>query len=139
MEHGMAERIVQGSFSPDRLAESSGPISLDLAVFTLVGRELSVLLTERTEAPYPAFWALPGGLRRKGTSLDAQAREQQAAVTGTDGGWIEQLKTFDRPQQLDSAGHIEAPGPDPRGDVLSVAYIPILPSPLADASAERQG
>jgi 8-oxo-dGTP diphosphatase len=139
MEHGMAERIVERSFSPDRLAESSGPISVDLAVFTLVGRELSVLLTERTEPPYPAFWALPGALRRKGISLDAQARAQQAAVTGTDGGWIEQLKTFDRPQQLDSGGRVEVPGRDPRGDVLSVAYIAILPSALAEACAERKG
>ena len=97
----MAERIVERSFSPDRLEESSGPISVDLAVFTLVGRELSVLLTERTEPPYPSFWALPSALRRKGISLDAQARAQQADVTGADGGWIEQLKTFDRPQQLD--------------------------------------
>src|SRR5258708_25887759 len=97
MKHGMAERIVQRSFSPDRLAESSGPISVDLAVFTLVGRELSVLLTERTEAPYPAFWALPGALRRKGTSLDAPSREPQAAVTRTDRGLIAQLQTFDRP------------------------------------------
>src|SRR5487761_798940 len=139
MEHGMAERIVQGSFSPDRLAEASGPISVDLAVFTLVGRELSVLLTERTEAPYPAFWALPGALRRKSISLDAQARTLQAAVTGTDGGWIEQLKTFDRPQQVDSGGHIEVPGRDPRGDVLSVSYIAIVPSALAEACAERKG
>src|SRR5258708_14758315 len=124
MAHGMAERIVHGSFSPDRLAESSGRISLDLAVFTLVGRELSVLLTERTEAPYPAFWALPGALRRKGISLDAQARTLQSAVTGTDGGWIEQLKTFDRPQQVYSGGHVEVPGPDPRGAVLSVSCYP---------------
>src|SRR5260370_42703575 len=139
MEHGMAEGIVQGSFSPGRLPESRGPISLDLAVFPLVGRELSVLLTERTESPYPAFWALPGALRRKGISLDAQARSLQSAVTGTDGGWIEQLKTFDRPQQVDSGGRIEVPGRDPRGDVLSVAYIAILPSALAEACAERTG
>jgi len=135
----MAERIVERSFSPDRLEESSGPISLDLAVFTLVGRELSVLLTERTEPPYPSFWALPGALRRKGISLDAQARAQQADVTGADGGWIEQLKTFDRPQQLDSLGHVVVPGRDPRGDVMSVAYIAIVPTALAEVCAERKG
>ena len=138
MKHGMAERIVERSFSPDRLEESSGPISLDLAVFTLVGRELSVLLTERTEPPYPSFWALPGALRRKGISLDAQARAQQADVTGADGGWIEQLKTFDRPQQLDAGGHVVVPGRDPRGDVMSVAYIAIVPAALAEVCAERK-
>src|SRR5450830_178629 len=139
MRHEMAERIVERSFSPDRLAESSGPISVDLAVFTLVGRELSVLLTERTEPPYPGFWALPGSLRRPGISLDAQARARQAAVTGLEGGWIEQLKTFDRPQQLDSAGQVVVPGRDPRGDVMSVAYIAIVPSALAEVWAERTG
>lgn len=139
MKHGMAERIVERSFSPDRLAESSGPISVDLAVFTLVGRELSVLLTNRTEAPYPGFWALPGSLRRPGVSLDAQARARQAAVTGLDGGWIEQLKTFDRPQQVDAAGNVVVPGRDPRGDVLSVAYIAIVPTALAEVCAERKG
>src|SRR6266849_3256294 len=137
MKHGMAERIVERSFSPDRLAESSGPISVDLAVFTLVGRELSVLLTNRTEPPYPGFWALPGMLRRKDISLDAQARAQQAAVTGLDGGWIEQLKTFHRPQQLDAGGHVVVPGRDPRGDVLSVSYIAIVPTALAEQCAEH--
>jgi len=139
MKHGMAERIVERAFSPDRLAESSGPISVDLAVFTLVGRELSVLLTERSEPPYPGFWALPGRLRRPGISLDAQARAQQTAVTGIEGGWIEQLKTFHRPQQVDGGGHVVVPGRDPRGDVLSVAYIAIVPTALAESCCERTG
>jgi 8-oxo-dGTP diphosphatase len=137
MAHGMAERIVERAFSPDRLAESSGPISIDLAVFTLVGRELSVLLTERTEPPYPGFWALPGTLRRPGESLDSQARALQAALTGIEGGWIEQLKTFHRPQRVDAGGHIVVPGRDPRGDVLSVAYIAIVPTALAESCAGR--
>jgi 8-oxo-dGTP diphosphatase len=137
MWHGMAERIVEGTFSSDRLAEASGPISVDLAVFTLVGRELSVLLTERTEPPYPGFWALPGSLRRPGVSLDSQARALQAAVTGIEGGWIEQLKTFHRPQQVDAGGHVVVPGRDPRGDVLSVAYIAIVPTALAESCSER--
>jgi 8-oxo-dGTP diphosphatase len=118
------------------LIESSCPVSVDLAVFTLAGRELSVLLRRRTEPPYPDFWALPGGLRCPGTSLDAQARALQVGITGVDGGgWIEQLKTFHRPQQLDSAGRVVVPGRDPRGDVLSVAYIAIVPVALAEACA----
>jgi len=137
MAHGMAERVVERSFSGDRLEESSGPISVDIAVFTLAGRELSVLLTERTEPPYPGFWSLPGTLRRAGISLDAQARSLQTAVTGIEGGWIEQLKTFHRPQQVDAAGHIVVPGRDPRGDVLSVSYIAIVPTALAESCAEH--
>ncbi|MEO8744625.1 MAG: NUDIX hydrolase [Candidatus Dormiibacterota bacterium] len=137
MKHEMAERVIARSFGDDPLAASSSPVSVDLAVFTLAGRELSVLLTERTEPPYPGFWALPGRLRRPGASLDSQSRDLQSTVTGVDGGWIEQLKTFHRPQQLDGAGHVVIPGRDPRGDVLSVAYIAIVPTALAESCVER--
>jgi 8-oxo-dGTP diphosphatase len=122
------------------LTESSCPVSVDLAVFTRAGRELSVLLRRRADPPYPGFWALPGGLRCPGTSLDSQARALHVGITGIDGGWIEQLKTFHRPQQLDAGGHVVVPGRDPRGDVLSVAYIAIVPVALAEACAgERDG
>lgn len=117
------------------LAESSCPVSVDLAPFTLAGRELSVLLRERAEPPYPGFWALPGGLRCAGTSLEAQARALQTAITGIEGGWVEQLKTFHRPEQTDASGRVIVPGRDPRGDVLSVAYIAIVPTALADRCA----
>jgi 8-oxo-dGTP diphosphatase len=120
------------------LAESSCPVSVDLAVFTLAGRELSVLLRQRADPPYPGFWALPGGLRCPGSSLDSQARALQVGITGVDGGWIEQLKTFHRPQQLDAAGHVVVPGRDPRGDVLCVAYIAIVPAAAAEACAGQK-
>jgi 8-oxo-dGTP diphosphatase len=120
------------------LVESSCPVSVDLAVFTLAGRELSVLLRQRADPPYPGFWALPGGLRCPGSSLDSQARALQVGITGVDGGWIEQLKTFHRPQQLDSAGHVVVPGRDPRGDVLCVAYIAIVPVAAAEACAGQK-
>jgi 8-oxo-dGTP diphosphatase len=117
------------------LEASSCPVSVDLAVFTLAGRELSVLLRSRADPPYPGFWALPGELRCPGTSLDAQARALQARTAGVEGGWIEQLKTFHRPQQVDAAGRIVVPGRDPRGDVMSVAYIAIVPTALAETCA----
>jgi 8-oxo-dGTP diphosphatase len=122
------------------LMESSCPVSVDLAVFTLAGRELSVLLRQRVEPPYPGFWALPGGLRCPGTSLDAQARALQAGITGVEGGWVEQLKTFHRPQQSDAAGRVIVPGRDPRGDILCVAYIAIVPTALAeDCAGDKDG
>jgi len=131
--------MVEQTVSRD-LVESSCPVSVDLAVFTLAGRELSVLLRRRDNPPYPGFWALPGELRCPGTSLDSQARSFQTGITGIEGGWIEQLKTFHRPQQLDAGGHVVVPGRDPRGDVLCVAYIAIVPVALAEACAgEKQG
>jgi 8-oxo-dGTP diphosphatase len=139
MEHGMVERrAISGlSVSQGSLAESNCPISVDLALFTLVGRELSVLLRERTQAPYPGFWSLPGELHDSGLPLDTQARGLHRAITNLESGWIEQLKTFHRPQQNDSSGQVVVPGRDPRGDVVSVAYIAIVPTALAEACSGR--
>jgi 8-oxo-dGTP diphosphatase len=138
MGHGMVERMAGRDLvarSQGSLAEASCPVSLDLAVFTLAGRELSVLLSRRAEPPYPGFWALPGGLHCPGTALDEQARELHKGITGLEGGWIEQLKTFHRPEQTDASGQVVVPGRDPRGDVLAVAYIAIVPTALAERCA----
>src|SRR3981189_1291237 len=133
MAHGMVERTIQGLAVGDPLAESSRPISADLTLFTLAGRELSVLLRERVEPPYPGFWALPGELHRPGVPLDTQARGMLRTIAGLETGWIEQLKTFHRPQQTDRSGQVVVPGRDPRGDVVSVAYIAIVPSAQAES------
>jgi 8-oxo-dGTP diphosphatase len=138
MGHEMVERMKSQDLaarSQVALNDATCPVSLDLAVFTLAGRELSVLLRRRADPPYPGFWALPGGLHCPGTALDAQARELHKGITGLEGGWIEQLKTFHRPQQTDASGQVVVPGRDPRGDVLAVAYIAIVPTALAEASA----
>jgi 8-oxo-dGTP diphosphatase len=65
--------------------------------------------------------------------IDTQARAMVRTITGLESGWIEQLKTFHRPQQVDRSGQVVVPGRDPRGDVVSVAYIAIVPTALADA------
>jgi nicotinate-nucleotide pyrophosphorylase (carboxylating) len=140
MKHGMVERT-PGPRLVNRHAEledASCPVAIDLAVFTLAGRELSVLLVQRSEPPYPGFWALPGRLHLPGESLDAQARLLHQGITGLEGGWIEQLKTFHRPQQTDASGQIVVPGRDPRGDVISVAYIAIVPTAQAESCAGRK-
>lgn len=132
VERTPRQRLATGNAA---LEDSSCPVAVDLAVFTLAGRELSVLLRQRSESPYPGFWALPGGLHSPGTSLDAQARALHQGITGLEGGWIEQLKTFHRPEQTDSSGQIVVPGRDPRGDVIAVAYIAIVPTAQAERCA----
>jgi 8-oxo-dGTP diphosphatase len=138
----MVERTPRHTLATGHVAldDASCPVSVDLAVFTLAGRELSVLLSLRSEPPYPGFWALPGGLHCPGTSLDAQARSLHEGITGLEGGWIEQLKTFHRPEQADAAGQVVVPGRDPRGDVIAVAYIAIVPTAQAERCAgEKDG
>jgi 8-oxo-dGTP diphosphatase len=136
---GRAAARAAGAAAGGDLEAASCPVSVDLAVFTLAGRELSVLLRQRSDPPYPGFWAVPGALHCPGQALDAQARALHEAITGLEGGWVEQLKTFHRPQQTDAAGQVVVPGRDPRGDVLAVAYIAIVPTALAEQCSGSRG
>ncbi|MDQ3855040.1 MAG: NUDIX hydrolase [Chloroflexota bacterium] len=87
-----------------------------------------VLLGRRPHPPYPGYYALPGELRRVAISVDELARQLLARTTGLDRAWVEQLGTFDRPEKIGAEGEILVPGRDPRGDVLSVAYLAVVPS-----------
>src|SRR5207245_9980133 len=61
------------------------------------------------------------------------ARSLHQGITRAEAGWIQQLKTFHRPQQTDRSGQVVVPGRDPRGDVIAVAYIAIVPSAQAES------
>lgn len=101
-------------------------VAVDVVALGLVEGDLHVLLAERAEPPYQGFWTLLGELKQPGTPLDIQARvlvEQPAAGNVR---FLEQLKTFDRPEQREGSGAVIVPGRDPRGDVVSVAYLALL-------------
>jgi 8-oxo-dGTP diphosphatase len=100
-------------------------VAVDLVVFGLVEDELSVLMGRRPHAPYEGFWALPGEFRRPGRSVDELAREVLERTTGVERAWVEQLATFDRPA-VEEVGGVATPGRDPRGEVLSVAYMAVV-------------
>src|SRR5919112_5805297 len=101
-------------------------VAVDLVVFGLVEDELSVLMGRRPHAPYEGFWALPGEFRRPGRSVDELAREVLERTTGVERAWVEQLATFDRPPVIGESGDVSTPGRDPRGEVLSVAYMAVV-------------
>ncbi len=103
-------------------------VAVDLAVFSLVDGELCVLLGRRPHPPYPGYHALPGELRRQRVSVDDHARDLLTRTTGVERGWVEQLRTFDRPERRDEDGTLLVPGRDPRGDFISVAYLAVLPA-----------
>ncbi|MGW9398645.1 NUDIX domain-containing protein [Streptomyces sp. NPDC055642] len=91
-----------------------------------------VLLIERGWDPFKGRWALPGGHVDMGeTSLAAGAREleEEAGIT---------VPAAD----LRQVGAFDAPGRDPRGRYVSVAYTATLPTPVRpkagdDATAAR--
>ncbi len=84
-----------------------------------------VLLVQRKSDPYEGQWALPGGFvevgdsdgsHEQGEDLEAAARRELQEETGLVVDYLEQLYTFG------------APGRDPRGRTISVAYYALVRS-----------
>ncbi|WP_431357635.1 NUDIX domain-containing protein [Streptomyces lydicus] len=85
-----------------------------------------VLLIERGWDPYAGCWALPGGHVGVGeTSLAAAVRELEEETGIT-------VATTD----LRQVGAYDAPGRDPRGRYVTVAYTATLPSPLPPTAGD---
>ncbi|TWF88484.1 NUDIX hydrolase [Streptomyces capillispiralis] len=102
----------------DRHAFEPFAVTVDLAVFTIRGGALHVLLVERGEEPYAGRWALPGGFVRPDESAERAARRElgeETGLTDVSGLHLEQLRTYSEP------------GRDPRMRVVSVAFAALLP------------
>jgi ADP-ribose pyrophosphatase YjhB (NUDIX family) len=103
-------------------------LAVDLAILTVREDLLQVLVIERGNRPYQGKDALPGGFLRAGEDLREAAVRELAEETGLDGSalHLEQLATYGAPDR------------DPRGRVVSVAYLaiaPDLPVPAAGSDA----
>lgn len=111
-------------------------VTVDMVVFTLSrAGSLDFLAIRRREAPCKGMLALPGGFvnvgggyvarKNQGESLEAAAARELREETNlgfTDELFLEQLYTFG------------APGRDPRGRVVSVAYYALISGDLATRS-----
>jgi 8-oxo-dGTP diphosphatase len=104
-------------------------LAVDLVILTLRDSRLQVLLVERGVEPYLGAMALPGGfLCSADEDILTAARRELAEEAGlnAEGLHLEQLRVYG------------APGRDPRGRVVSVAYLaiaPQLPDPVAGTDA----
>ena len=98
-------------------------VTVDVVALMLRDDQLSVLLVKRGEEPFKGRWSLPGGFVRRSPeqpdeSLDDAARREFVEETGIelDAAYIAQL------------GAYGDPGRDPRGNVVTVAYLAIAPT-----------
>jgi 8-oxo-dGTP diphosphatase len=98
---------------------SKPAVTVDVVIMTLRDDDLHVLLIKRDHVPYRGRWAIPGGFVHLNESLEAAARRELKEETGVTDVYLEQLYTFGDPRR------------DPRGHVISVAYIALVPEPLA--------
>jgi 8-oxo-dGTP diphosphatase len=90
-----------------------------------------VLLIRRKKAPFAGCWAIPGGFVEMDESLDDAAKRELMEETAVRGDNLEQIYTFgDRNR-------------DPRGRVISVAYLAVVDAdklkPRADDDAAEVG
>jgi 8-oxo-dGTP diphosphatase len=103
-----------------RRAWSPFSVAVTVAVVALTVRadRLEVLLVRREQEPFGGCWALPGGFVRDGEDLAEAAARELAGEAGVDGlaAHLEQLATYG------------APGRDPRGRVVTVAYLAFAPA-----------
>ncbi len=102
---------------------------LEIAVLSLVGDRLQVLLARRAEAPHAGKWALPGGVLRidLDRSLDAAARRVMNERLGLELPFLRQLCAVGGPTR------------DPRAPwALSVVYRALVPADRLEPSAGKR-
>ena len=89
--------------------------AVDLLILTVREGRLNLLLSRRTAPPYQNLWALPGRLVALDESAEDAAERLMAEMLPVGEAYYEQLYTF------------SAPNRDPRGRVVSAAYLVIVP------------
>ena len=87
-------------------------LTVDLIIRTGGDADRVVLIERRNP---PQGWALPGGFVRSGEDLEAAARRELVEETGVALSYLEQLYTFGAPER------------DPRGQVVTVTWMALVP------------
>ena len=98
-------------------------LTADIAVFAKGEGGLKLLLIRRGGHPFLGSWALPGGFADEGETIEQTAARELEEETGVTG----------LPMRL--VGVYSAPGRDPRGWTVSVAFAALVEEGRVKASA----
>lgn len=107
-------------------------VTADLVVLTVREGALKVLLVVRDKEPFAGKYALPGGFVWEGEDLESAAHRRLAQETGLD----------PRDLHLDQLRTYSAADRDPRGRVVTTAFLaiaPNLPEPVAGVDTREAG
>lgn len=89
-------------------------LTVDAVVFGYENGIISVLLIKRKYDPFKNTWAIPGGFVKESETLETAVERELYEETGVKINYLEQLYTFGSPSR------------DPRGRVVSVAYVGLV-------------
>lgn len=90
-------------------------ITIDVLPLSVHERTLYILLSRRSTPPYQGMWSLPGRFISLDESAEPAAERMMVGLLPSADGYLEQLYTFSDLNR------------DPRGRVISMAYLDILP------------
>jgi len=89
-------------------------LAADCVVFTILHKELKILLIRRKNEPFRGRYALPGGFVELHENLKEAALRELAEETGVKNIFLEQLHTYSDVKR------------DPRARIISVAYLALI-------------
>lgn len=91
-------------------------VTCDIVIFSMEGQSPSILLVQRGADPFAGMWALPGGFKHPNETLDEAAGRELLEETNVDA-----------PPYLRQFHAYGDPGRDPRTNVVTVAYVAVVP------------
>jgi 8-oxo-dGTP diphosphatase len=91
-------------------------VTCDVVIFTIEDKEPKVLLVKRGGDTFAGMWALPGGFKHPDETLDEAARRELLEETNVEApAYLRQFRAYGDP------------GRDPRQNVVTVAYLAVVP------------